>query len=58
MHVSIISVTNAKKSEVALSTYTEQRQLLLIFIYLEEISFMQQKSYVLRRSKYKLHHLR
>ena len=58
MHVSISSVTNAEKNEVAFSTYMEQRQLLLIFIYLLEISFMQRKSRVLCSSNYELHHLR
>ena len=57
MHVSISTVTKGEKSEVAFSTYMEQRQLLLIFNYLQKISFMQRKS-VLCSSNYELRHLR
>jgi len=58
MHVSISSVTNTEKNEIAFSTFTEQRQLLLIFIYLQEISFMQRNCRDLCSSNYELHHLR
>jgi hypothetical protein len=57
MQASISSVTNAEKNEVAFSKYMEQRQLLLVFIYLQELSFMQRKSHVLCSSNYELHHL-
>ena len=58
LHVCINQFCEKRIKKAASSTYMEQRQLLLIFIYLQEIIFVQRKSRVLCSSNYKLHHLR